>query len=187
MKTVAVLYVDPRGVYPTLPGVECWGEARDARFYPGPHPVVAHPPYGPWGKLRHLCTRQDPICAHRALEDVQTWGGVLEHPEHSQLWNYYELPAPGDVADHYGGRTYVVDQCDWGHCCRKRTWLYVVGVDHQWVMRKLRARSESGTPTHCVSRDAKRKSSLLTRCSRAAATRTPRQFAEFLVALARKC
>lgn len=45
---VAALYIDPRGVYPQLTGVDCWGPDRDARTYDGPHPVVSHPPCGPW-------------------------------------------------------------------------------------------------------------------------------------------
>ena len=33
LRTVAALYVDPRGPYPKMLGVECWNEARDARLW----------------------------------------------------------------------------------------------------------------------------------------------------------
>ena len=41
---VAALYVQRGGAYFGLPDVDPWDEERDARLYPGPHPVVAHPP-----------------------------------------------------------------------------------------------------------------------------------------------
>ncbi len=51
---VAALFVQSRGVYRGLRDVEIWDRPieaqgrfsfaeRDARFYTGPHPVVAHP------------------------------------------------------------------------------------------------------------------------------------------------
>lgn len=72
---IAALYIDPRGPYPRMAGVDCWDVERDARRYDGPHPIVAHPPCGAWGRLRHLHRRNDADCAPRAVEQVQKWGG----------------------------------------------------------------------------------------------------------------
>ena len=49
--TIAALYVETGGWYFNLPGVDPWDEALDARAYPGPHPVVAHPPCQRWGRF----------------------------------------------------------------------------------------------------------------------------------------
>lgn len=190
--TVAALYIDPRGPYPALPGVDCWDEARDARRYDGPHPVLAHPPCGPWGHQRHLYHGSEHDCAPRAVEQVRQWGGVLEHPARSLLWDYCDLPRPGDATDAYGGRTYELDQCDWGHVARKRTWIYVVRVDQRRVMAALRRRAGTGTPTHWCS-GGRTKSSRsggavppgIKVCSAQQRRRTPPVFAEFLVELAR--
>jgi hypothetical protein len=129
MRTVAALYVDPLGPYPKLEGVECWDETRDARLYDGPHPVVAHPPCGPWGSLRHLSTGGGADCGPRAEAQVRMTGGILEHPSGSKLFDAGAWPLPSDSGkDCFGGHTIIVDQVSWGHVCRKRTWLYIVGV-----------------------------------------------------------
>ena len=143
---VAALYVDSaRGPYRHIAGVQVWGRAsrdgaqlgligppdRDATAYDGPHPVIAHPPCGPWGRFswNYQGGEGDAAAGMRAVEQVQDFGGVLEHPSGSKLWHAAELPMPGDTPDRYGGRTIEIDQCDWGHPCRKRTWLYIVGGD----------------------------------------------------------
>lgn len=36
---IAALYVETQGGYFDLPNVDPWDEARDARTYPGPHPM----------------------------------------------------------------------------------------------------------------------------------------------------
>ena len=48
---IAALYVETNGAYFDLPNVDPWNDARDARLYNGPYPVVAHPPCQRWGKM----------------------------------------------------------------------------------------------------------------------------------------
>lgn len=185
-RTVAALYIDPRGPYPRLEGVECWDETRDARVYEGPHPVVAHPPCGPWGNLRHLSRGEGRDCAPLAVEQVRRFGGVLEHPRGSQLWAACGLPLPGELPDEWGGRTIEVEQVRWGHNARKRTWLYLVGISDAGIDPPPRA------PTHWVSggrvRKDKRGGTIpagIKVCSAQQRRRTPPAFAEWLIGLAR--
>lgn len=135
--TIAALFVDEKGPYVGLPGVDAWGITRDARKYQGPHPVVAHPPCERWGRYarggpsakvpRKL--GDDGGCFAAALEAVRRFGGVLEHPADSHAWKAFELLAPNvyggwTVADFAGGWTCRVDQSHFGHRARKGTWLY---------------------------------------------------------------
>lgn len=139
--TVAALYVDPNGAYANLPGVELWDEARDARLYAGPWPVVAHPPCARWSvplcyvnQTRYgLKVGDDGGCFAAALEAVRRFGGVLEHPRDSVAWAWFGLPRPrrGGWVTALGddGMTTAVDQYRYGHEAAKQTWLYAVGVE----------------------------------------------------------
>jgi hypothetical protein len=118
---VAALFVDPRGPYFNLYGVDPWDITRDAKAYDGPWPIVAHPPCGPWGRLRHQSKYQDPTCAPLAVEALKRYGGILEHPAHSLLWDELDLPRPGEERD--GLRCVEIRQVEWGHVARKETWL----------------------------------------------------------------
>ena len=138
---VAALYVETGGVYYGLPDVDPWDEARDARLYAGPYPVVAHPPCARWCALSGMIeTRyghkrgEDGGCFESALASVREFGGVLEHPAHSRAWGHFDLPRP----IRGGGWTSVFDEDGWacwvdqgwyGHTLRKSTWLYAVGVE----------------------------------------------------------
>ena len=138
---IAALFVATGGVYYGVPGVDPWDEARDARLYSGPWPVVAHPPCTRWSKLAHIHKHKpgldignDGGCFASALASVRAWGGVLEHPEGSAAWRAFGLRSPpfsgGWVrADDVGGSTCRVEQGHYGHPARKATWLYAVGVD----------------------------------------------------------
>lgn len=135
--TVAVLYADPNGVYAGLPSVELWDEARDARLYAGPWPVVAHPPCKVWstmGQCRpELHKDDDGGCFEAALRAVRTYGGVLEHPVYTRAWRAFELHPPmhdgWNTSLFDAGFTAEVDQAWYGHPCNKRTWLYYVGPE----------------------------------------------------------
>jgi hypothetical protein len=137
-RRVAALFVDPAGVYANLPGVEVWDEARDARLYNGPWPVVAHPPCNKWSPLAYINQRRLPDyrlgddggCFHAALSSLRLFGGVLEHPAETAAWARFYLPRPR--RNHWqaalgGGWVTEVDQGSYGHRARKRTWLYYVG------------------------------------------------------------
>lgn len=187
MTTVAALYVERGGPYFSMSGVDPWDLARDARLYAGPWPVVAHPPCGPWGRLRHLYRGNEHDCAPAAIAAVRRWGGVAEHPRYSRLWSLLDLPRPGEFADEFGGYTLEVSQCDWGHPARKWTWLYIVGG------RPL-ATPPAREPTHWISggrgRVGKKAKTTpvppgIKVCSAQQRRRTPPAFAQWLVDLAR--
>lgn len=182
MRRVAALYVDPRGVYLGMPGVDLWTYRRNAKHYEGPDPVIAHPPCGPWSRLKFLCTKQDATCGPRAVDQVQKWGGVLEHPSASTLFKRCALPRPGDPADAFGGYTIAVRQVAWGHCCAKPTWLYLVGIPMEVAQAGIRTGDEE---THRVTNGSRGKTHL-PRATAFEARGTPPAFAEWLVFLARQ-
>ena len=143
---IAALYVQKNGSYYGLPGVDPWDETRDARRYPGPHPIVAHPPCQRWGKMwagqpLHIARTgerkvkgDDGGCFNAALAAVRKWGGVIEHPWGSHAWPHFGLIVPPRdggwvVADFDGGWTCCIEQGRYGHYARKPTLLYACKVD----------------------------------------------------------
>lgn len=136
---IAALFVDAKGCYAGLPDVDIWDETRDARKYPGPHPVVAHPPCQAFCRLAGLVEArwghkrgEDGGCFASALASVRQWGGVLEHPAYSDAWTIYGLPIPSWVGWQRGvggGWSCHIEQGRYGHPAKKATWLYSYGVD----------------------------------------------------------
>lgn len=131
MPQVAVLCCAPNSIYKTMPDVDAYDMARDARNYDGSLPVVAHPPCRAWSAY----------CAHQAKpepgeKELGLWcadklrevGGVLEHPAHSRLFAAAGLPKPGEP-ERDGLRTLEVWQAWWGYPMKKSTWLCFSGVD----------------------------------------------------------
>lgn len=183
---IAALFVRGDSVYKTLPGVDAWDIKRDARKWPGGCPVVAHPPCRAWGRLRHFAKpRQDEKeLAHFAIDALRKNGGVLEHPEHSTLWDAADLPKPGEGVDEFGGWSISIDQLWWGHRARKRTWLYIVGcrpMDMPVMPLSL------NYATHIIGGNAEHRARGLLHLPKSEREHTPPALAEWLVELARRC
>ena len=156
-KRVAALYVDPNGVYSEVPWVDLWDEARDARLYAGPLPVVAHPPCDRWCRFAPgIQTRfgykvgDDGGKFKAALTAVRTYGGVLEHPAYSLAWGAFNLPRPVSSAgwsrtlfDDPGASCYI-EQEPYGHPLKKATWLYAVLPEYPQLLWRRRSDAELG-------------------------------------------
>lgn len=137
---IAALYVETSGCYFGLPDVDPWDEARDARLYQGPHPVVAHPPCQRWGRFWHGSTRKphqfklgdDGGCFLAALCALDDFGGVLEHPCDSHAWGAFGINKPprsgGWIDAGFDMWTCCVYQGHYGHLSGKPTWLLAAGV-----------------------------------------------------------
>jgi hypothetical protein len=190
--TVAALFVQPRGCYWNLPGVDPWDEARDARTYAGPHPVVAHPPCARWCRLAGLVEArygiprgEDGGTFAAALEAVRQWGGVLEHPAESSAWRAHGLMTPpaggGWVSAGLGdwGWTCCVEQGHYGHRARKATWLYAAHVE----LPSLRWGPSSATAwvSYCGNHT---RGKVVQRMSKRERSATPPAFRDLLISIA---
>ena len=193
---IAALYVQRDGCYYGLNGVDPWDEARDARLYPGPYPVVAHPPCTRWCRLAGLVEArwghkrgEDGGCFASALASVERWGGVLEHPAYSDAWATFGLPRPprsgGWVRALFGrpGWSCHVEQIRYGHAAVKATWLYAVHPrppDMRWGSDSKGAAVLVGwCGNHVASGEVR------PRLSKKAASATPPAFRDALIAIAR--
>ncbi len=200
-RMVAALYVQTDGCYFGVEGVDPWDEARDARLYAGPHPVVAHSPCQRWGrywgggpsaKIRRV-KGDDDGCFAAALASVRRWGGVLEHPEASAAWRHFGLLAPprsgGWVAAGDGmGWTCCVEQGHYGHKARKATWLYASGMASlpslAWGPSSASVRLDDGYHSAEERRRAI-KTGICQRLSKKQRAATPVPFRDLLLSIAR--
>jgi len=180
---VAALFIRRDSVYKTL-GIDCWDDERDARFYPGPAPVITHPPCAQWGRLRHFAHEDYSLksLSVLAVHLVRLYGGILEHPAHSLLWDYMNLPKPG--REYRGGHfSLSVPQFWWGHKAMKKSWLYISGTTPEQLPTIPFC---LGYPTHVVdsSWHGLKGTKYLPKGERDA---TPPRLAGWLVEVARRC
>ena len=191
---IAAIFVQTNGVYFGLPHVDPWDAKRDATKYAGPYRVVAHPPCARWCRLAGLVEKrwgkkrgEDGGLFESALNSVRTWGGVLEHPAYSDAWPHFLLPAPprhgGWARGICGGWACHVEQSRYGHQAKKATWLYAFGVEPPPDMRwGSDADSASTAPiSWCGNRVASGETRR--RLGKSAASSTPPQFRDALIAL----
>lgn len=163
---IAVLFVRKNSIYKTIAGVDAWDAVRDARLWLGGTPLVAHPPCAQWCRMSqwaHDKPDEKALSLH-ALDLVDRWGGVIEHPVTSRLWG------------HINGREgflYTIDQQWFGHRAQKRTTLYVNGIKPAELPPIPYLMAEPTQPCQNM--------------GKAERERTPPAFAEWLVDIARRC
>lgn len=190
---VAALYVQPDGCYAGRTDIDAWPEARDARNYPGPLPVVAHPPCQLWGAMavvnyarwggEHNRPGNDGGCFAAALNAVRTWGGVLEHPAATRAFAAHGLPKPksaGWQRTNCGGWVCEVWQSAYGHRANKATWLYYHGTTPPLELRWARPKGTHQIGFHDQRGKAANKPTL----GRKEANATPLEFRDELLRLA---
>lgn len=118
---------------------------------------------------------------------VRLFGGVLEHPVRSQLWQEMRLPAPGEAPDLFGGWTLRVNQHWFGHRAEKATLLYIVGCSPA-ALPPIQPRLDE--PTHVVGTSGRRRDgsrAYRPELTKAEREHTPPEMAAWLVELARRC
>jgi hypothetical protein len=179
---ISVLFVAKNSVYKTL-GVDCWDEDRDAMKWPGGNQIVAHPPCRLWSLwMRQFSTAPitEKACARFSVGKVRRWGGVIEHPACSTLWDEMRLPKPGS-SDQWG-ISIAVKQFWWGHRAEKATWLYICGCsDIPEIPFKI-----GEADAHCCwSNRVKNRN--MRRLSKDQRNATPPEFAKWLIAVAERC
>jgi len=135
---IAALFVESNGPYFGLPNVDPWDEARDARKYKGPYPVIAHPPCERWGrywsggpsaKVKRK-KGDDNGCFVSAFASVRYYGGILEHPEASHAWTHFGLLKPNP----HGGCTVIQQE-------KKRGCLFLK-ITNRWNLNGVQVKAE---------------------------------------------
>lgn len=125
---ISILFTQQNSIYQLL-GQDCWNIEKNALRWPGGNPIICHPPCRTWGKFKWASkpTPGEKNLAIWSIHKIRLWGGILEHPSTSTLWQELDLPLPGST-DKWGGWTLNIDQHWFGHRAKKNTHLYLVGI-----------------------------------------------------------
>ncbi len=194
---IAALYVAKNGCYYGIEDVDPWPQERDARLYPGPHPVVAHPPCARWCRLAGLVEArygykrgEDDGVFAAALDAVRTYGGVLEHPAYSKAWTAFQLPLPPAAGWQRGicaGWACHVEQGRYGHPAKKATWLYAYGASRLPTFDWTRTPDSVATAIVSFCGNHRKWGRKLPRLRTKEASATPEEFRDALLDIARSC
>lgn len=189
---IAALFVQDNGCYFEVEGVDPWTEERDARLYNGCYPVVAHPPCQLCGKMarvnyvrwggEHNKPGNDGGCFKSALDAVNRYGGVLEHPAQSYAWKEFGLSKPQKNKWTESGDGWVCEvwQSAYGHRANKATWIYYNGRKKPFDLDWSRP-----IGTHQVGfQDQRGKSRNKPTLSKKESNATPNKFRDLLISLA---
>jgi hypothetical protein len=184
---VTVLCVRKRSIYNEM-GLDCYDAERDMRTWSGGNAVVAHPPCAQWGILRGLANvnESEKTLAVECVRLIRQWGGVLEHPAGSLLFQKEisedRFPRPG-IVDPWGGYSICVDQCWFGHLARKKTLLYICGC----AERDLPAIPFSLDQVTRVVSTSRKKGPKMKELPKTEREKTPVRMAEWLIEVAEIC
>lgn len=179
---ITVLFARKDSIYKSFPDLDVYDIFRDARTWRGGNSVIAHPPCRAWGQLRHFAKPRadEKQLAQFSVDLIRKYGGVLEHPARSTLWQAAGLPPPGKF-DAFGGFTFPIFQSHFGHRAEKKTFLYIVGMNP----RHLPAIPFSLAPASHVCETRKRDGRPSIRKSER--EQTPVDLALWLVSVAKLC
>ena len=113
---VAACFVRVDSVYKRLLPGRTYDIHKPAYLLPVGVKAIYHPPCRAWGNYAHLAKPRpgEKDLALWAMDRVRRFGGILEHPKTSRLWQYL---MPGD-------NTVAINQCDFGHGALKPTLLF---------------------------------------------------------------
>ncbi len=116
-------------IYTGQPGLDIYTKTKSAWLCQPRRPIIAHPPCRFWSRwnARASAATEDLIeelllgmhCANL----VKEFGGILEQPAHSRLWQAANLPLPNTTGED-DAWSIEVDQSNFGHLCNKPTWLF---------------------------------------------------------------
>jgi hypothetical protein len=182
VKKIAVLCAARNSVYNQIEDLDVYDEVRDARTFRGGIPAVGHPP----------CRCYSAFCRHQAkpkdrelemalgvwcVEQVRNWGGVIEQPAHSKLWELCDLPHPKYLHTSAWAWSMELPQFWFGDVREKNTWLFfsrILRADVPQLPFRLKPEGGDRRAWQLMSSKNQRE-------------RTPMQFAKWLVECARRC